>query len=64
MINDGSEVPISMMVGLIIGIMFTYLMYEYLPASTVVKADSAIELCERNLPRTQKCIIAAIPEEK
>lgn len=64
MSNDGSEVPISMAVGIIIGILFTVSMYEFLPASTVVKAESAIELCEQDLPRSQYCIITATPEVK
>jgi len=62
--NDSEIVPISIMVGIIIGILFTALMYEFLPESIVVKANSVIELCEQDLPRTQRCIITAIPEEK
>lgn len=64
MSNNSETVPISIMFGIIIGIMFTVVLYEFLPASTKVKADSVIELCEQNLPRNQHCVLTAIPEEK
>ncbi len=63
MIEDVTAIPIFIMFGIIIGIILTVSMYEYLPISTVVKAGSAIKLCERNLPRIQHCIITAIPKE-
>lgn len=62
--NDYDAGIILFIVGIIIGILFTASMYEFLPESIVVKANSVIELCEQDLPRTQRCIITAIPEEK
>lgn len=63
--NDGTDMlPVLFIVGFLLGILFTVVTYEFLPVSTVVKADSAIELCELDLPRTQRCILTAIPKEK
>ena len=62
--NNNDSIPMAIITGMVIGMLLTIVMYEYSPNSIVVKADSAIELCEQDLPRTQRCIITAIPEEK
>lgn len=63
--NDGTDaLPALFIVGVLLGILLTVVTYEFLPVSTVVKADSVIELCELDLPRTQHCILTAIPKEK
>lgn len=67
--NDGTDALPALfialfIVGVLLGILLTVVTYEFLPVSTVVKADSVIELCELDLPRTQHCILTAIPKEK
>lgn len=62
--NDYDAGIILFIVGIIIGILFTASMYEFLPESIVVKANSVIEFCEQDLSRSQDCVLTAIPVEK
>lgn len=49
---------------LLIGVLMGFVLVNFFPGSLLKTAKTAIEECEKNLPRNQHCIINAIPESK
>jgi len=55
---------IASLIGFLGGIVITvWLLIALLPHS-FTQATDALEQCERTLPRDQKCVIIAVPEDK
>jgi len=49
--------------GMFLGTLLYNLLLTIIPTSTIYKYDKAIELCEKDLPRSQSCVITAIPKK-
>lgn len=52
--------------GIMAGILLMSAVFFYTPGTIIDKEFAALEACEKNLPRDQRCIInvIAVPEEK
>jgi hypothetical protein len=51
--------------GFIVGVFTTSLVFiilTFIPGTKIQIYDDAIKACEKNLPRTQTCVITAIPK--
>lgn len=51
--------------GFIVGVFTTSLIFiilTFIPGTKIKNYDDAIKECEKNLPRTQSCVITAIPK--
>ena len=54
----------NFILGVWTGIMLTVIIASIMPDSNYNKVHDAITKCEQNLPRTQVCVITAVPELK
>lgn len=52
---------IDMLGAMFIGALFMVVILMIVPAGTLYEAEVAIEQCEKDLPRSQRCKINAIP---
>ncbi len=52
------------LLGIFTGIIIFSMSLMVIPGTKLKTAETAIEECEKTLPRNQHCIITAIPEEK
>jgi hypothetical protein len=57
------EKPYAYLIGFITGVLSLTLFLKIIPATIVYKYNKAIELCEKDLPRSQECVITAIPKK-
>lgn len=50
-------------VGALAGVILAFLAFYAAPNSLTNKAHDAIQECERDLPRSQRCHLTAVPNE-
>lgn len=63
--NEENETKImNFILGFWTGIMLVAIISAIVPDSIYNKVHDAITKCEQNLPRTQVCVITAVPELK
>lgn len=54
----------EMSLGFAVGVIFLMVIIKFLPDSKIEKYNSAIEQCEKTLPRNEHCVIVAVPVSK
>lgn len=55
---------ITIFLGGMLAGMLILMVIDQIPGSTAYKATVAIKSCEKDLPRTQSCILTAVPKEE
>lgn len=56
------ENTVFTLINIALGIFIGLAIFNYFPGTLLKSARTAIEECEKTLPRDQHCIITAIPE--
>lgn len=62
--NDGIDATIlKLLLGVMIGFFLAGVLSTLAPDSFYNQVNNAKKACEKNLPRSQNCVITAVPEK-
>ena len=61
--TDFGNAVAGFVVGVLVGVTLMGFASRAYPDLEVAKYKAAIELCEKDLPRNQTCVITAVPKE-